>query len=159
MASIGESQHPQGPSARQRTSRRLLLLGVVLILLGLLLGLAVPLLANPRMGLASHLEGVMNGLLLIAVGFLWPKLSLSELLLKTTYWLVLLGSYANVVATFFAAAWGTSRMTPIAGRGHTGAPGHELLVSVLLVSLSVCLLAACLLLAIGLRGKRSDNEA
>ena len=159
MASIGESQHPQGPSARQRTSRRLLLLGVVLILLGLLLGLAVPLLANPRMGLASHLEGVMNGLLLIAVGFLWPKLSLSELLLKTTYWLVLLGSYANVVATFFAAAWGTSRMTPIAGHGYTGAPGHELLVSVLLVSLSVCLLAACLLLAIGLRGQRSDSEA
>jgi len=159
MTHIAGSQPAQGPSTRQRASRRLLQLGVVLILLGLLLGLAVPLLANPRMGLASHLEGVMNGLLLIAVGLLWPKLSLSELLLKTTYWLVLLGSYANVVATFLAAVWGTSRMTPIAGRGHAGAPGHELLVSVLLVSLSASLLAACLLLAIGLRAQRSDNEA
>jgi hydroxylaminobenzene mutase len=39
----------------------LLVLGLVLFLLGLLTGLAVPILKNPRMGVASHLQGMTNG--------------------------------------------------------------------------------------------------
>lgn len=46
--------------ARDR-GHALLQAGVALFLAGLLVGLAVPAMANPRMGLASHLEGVMNG--------------------------------------------------------------------------------------------------
>ena len=39
----------------------LLQLGILLFLIGLLTGFVIPKLANPRMGLASHLEGVLNG--------------------------------------------------------------------------------------------------
>lgn len=46
----------------------LLRLGFILITLGLLTGLVVQKTANPRMALASHLEGVFNGLLLVRVG-------------------------------------------------------------------------------------------
>jgi hypothetical protein len=35
--------------------------GLLLFLLGLLVGLAAPVLANPRMGVSSHIEGVLNG--------------------------------------------------------------------------------------------------
>ena len=55
---------------------RLLRLGVLLFLLGLLTGFAIPALANPRMGLTSHLEGLMNGMFL-SLGLLWPRLALS----------------------------------------------------------------------------------
>lgn len=46
----------------------LLQLGIILFLIGLLTGVAIPKLANPRMGLASHLEGVLNGIFLVTVG-------------------------------------------------------------------------------------------
>ena len=44
----------------------LLVLGLILFLLGLLTGLAVPILKNPRMGVASHLQGMTNGPLLVS---------------------------------------------------------------------------------------------
>ena len=47
-------------------NRRLKFLGMLLFLLGLITGLALMSFTNPRMGLAAHLEGVMNGLFLIA---------------------------------------------------------------------------------------------
>lgn len=40
-------------------------LGLILVLLGLITGVAIPALKNPRMGLASHLQGMTNGPLLV----------------------------------------------------------------------------------------------
>ena len=59
---------------RQMLSHRLTRSGVLLLLLGLLTGLFVPKFANPKMGLSSHVEGVMGGMMLIILGFVWPKL-------------------------------------------------------------------------------------
>jgi (hydroxyamino)benzene mutase len=146
-----ESTVPQA-SSKERTGRRLLQLGVILFLLGLLVGFAVPALANPRMGLASHLEGVMNGMFLIALGLMWPKLDLSYGLLKATYWLALFATYANLLATFLAAGWGAGIMMPIAAEGHTGTAFQEAVIRGLLVSLSLAMVAACGLVATGLRG-------
>src|SRR5262249_15099176 len=111
--------------SQEHTGHRLLQLGIVLFLLGLLVGFSVPALANPRMGLASHLEGVMNGLFLVTLGLIWPRLALSARLLATTFWLAIYGTFANWTATLLAAAWGTGRTMPIAAQGHTGTPGQE----------------------------------
>lgn len=62
----------------ENTSYRLLSAGFFLLLLGLLTGFTMPLLANPRMGLSSHLQGITNGLLLIALGLCWGRLTLSR---------------------------------------------------------------------------------
>lgn len=48
--------------------RRLMWHGMLLFPLGLLTGFAETSFANVRMGLASHLEGVMNGIFLLALG-------------------------------------------------------------------------------------------
>jgi hydroxylaminobenzene mutase len=48
--------------------RRLMWHGMFLFLLGLLTGFAETKFANVRMGLAAHLEGVMNGIFLLALG-------------------------------------------------------------------------------------------
>ena len=50
--------------------------GITLFLVGLLTGFIIPLTANPRAGLASHLEGVMNGTFLLALGCAWSELRL-----------------------------------------------------------------------------------
>jgi hydroxylaminobenzene mutase len=56
----------------------LLQLGIILFLIGLLTGFVIPKLVNSRMGLASHLEGVLNGIFLVAVGLPWQRLNLSN---------------------------------------------------------------------------------
>ncbi len=145
-------------SSRERTGRRLLQLGVMLFLVGLLVGFAVPVVANPRMGLASHLEGVMNGMFLMALGLMWPKLELSDGLLSATYWLALFGTYANLAATFLAAVWAAGVMMPIAAQGHAGTSLQETVIRVLLVSLSLAMVAVCLLVATGLRGPGRTSD-
>ena len=44
-----------------------------------LTGFIIPLTANPRAGLASHLEGVMNGTFLLALGCAGSELRLGAL--------------------------------------------------------------------------------
>ncbi|MGD9902985.1 MAG: hydrogenase [Vicinamibacterales bacterium] len=131
--------------------------GVGLFLAGLLVGFAVPAFANPRMGLASHLEGVMNGLFLVALGLLWPRLVLPPRLLAATFWLAIYGTVANLLATLLAAAWGAGRMMPIAAQGLLGTPWQERLIAGLLVSLSIAMVVVCLLVLAGLRRPRASE--
>lgn len=70
---------------RQITSRRLMRLGVILFILGLLTGLAIPMLTNPRMGLSSHLEGVMNGTFLLVLDLICNKLRLSRMTMQIAF--------------------------------------------------------------------------
>lgn len=58
--------------------RRLLWHGMLLFVLGLLTGLVSQNFTNPRMGLSAHLEGIMNGTFLLAVGAAWNHARLSE---------------------------------------------------------------------------------
>jgi hydroxylaminobenzene mutase len=145
--------------SQDRTGHRLLQFGIALFLLGLLVGFSVPALANPRMGLASHLEGVMNGLFLVALGLIWPRLMLSPRLLNATFWLALYGTFANWIATLLAAVWGAGRMMPIAAQGHFGTPGQEAIVRLLLMSLSVIMVLVCVLVLVGLRGGGSARQS
>jgi len=56
--------------------RRLLRHGFALYTLGLLTGLAAYSLANPRMGVAAHVEGVVNAIFLIVLAVAWPRVGL-----------------------------------------------------------------------------------
>ncbi|MCS4436217.1 hydrogenase [Aquiflexum gelatinilyticum] len=130
-------------------SKRLLFLGVLLFFLGLLVGLFIPIMANPRMGLSSHLEGVLNGIFLLALGLIWERLDLSQKWLNATFWLTVYGSFANFLAVLIAAATGAGKMMPLAG-GQEGSGVVEALVSFLLISLSLAMLTACSLVLMGL---------
>jgi hydroxylaminobenzene mutase len=136
---------------KENVSRRLLFAGFLLLLLGLLTGFTLPLLVNPRMGLASHMQGITNGLLLVALGLCWGCLVLSSRAAWLTGWLALYGTYANWLATLLAAIWGTGTMMPLAAAGFTAAPWKEQLVSLLLMSLSLAMVLALLLVIWGLR--------
>ena len=144
----------------QRTrSRRLLQLGIALFLLGLLTGLAVPALANPRMALASHVEAVMNGMFLVVLGLVWPRLRLSPPLHGAAFWLAVYAGFANWLATLLAAAWRAgSPMMPLAAQGSTGSPAQELVLKALLVSLALAMIAACALVLFGLRGPAAQAD-
>ena len=132
-------------------NRRLKFLGMLLFLLGLITGLALMSFTNPRMGLAAHLEGVMNGLFLIAAGFLWNELNLSPGKLKAAYWLLLYGTFANWSFTLLSALLGTSKINPIAGAGHTGSAAQEAILTAGFTSVGISMLLAVSILLYGLR--------
>lgn len=79
----------------QTIAAHLVKLGAALFMLGLLTGLGSSLLANPRMGLSAHLEGVMNGTFLIALGAAWAHVRLSVRLEKIAFVFLSFGAIVN----------------------------------------------------------------
>ena len=132
-------------------SDRLIFLGILLFLLGLIVGLIVPLLANPRMGLSSHLEGVMNGMFLVLLGLIWNRLMLPPKWLKITFWLAIYGTFVNWFGILVAAIFNAGEMLNVAAEGRAGSPLPEMLVQFCLVSLTIAMLLVCVLILIGLR--------
>ena len=134
--------------------RRLFWHGIFLFFLGLLSGVFVQTMTNPRMGLAAHTSGVASGTFLAVLGAVWSELRLGTRADGAAYWLAVYGAYAGWAAVQLAAIFGTSRMTPIAGAGHTAPAYQEAIVSFELATGAAALLVACALLLWGLRGPR-----
>ena len=133
------------------TKRRLLWHGMFLFLIGLLTGFVEQKFANPRMGLAAHLEGVMNGTFLVALGAIWAEVRLSSRLKAAAYWSALYGTYANWAVTSLAAVFGTAALSPITGAGHSGQPWQESVVTFGFLSVGIVIVACSLLVLGGLR--------
>jgi hydroxylaminobenzene mutase len=130
---------------------RLLALGLVLFLLGLLTGIAVPILKNPRMGVASHLQGMTNGPFLVLVGLMWPYLHLSHAWQIVAVVLLVYGTYANWLATQLGSLWGAGhRFAPGATGEHRAAATQERIVDLLLITLAPAMVVATVLLIVGI---------
>ena len=104
------------------------------------------------MGLAAHLEGVMNGTFLLALGAAWPKVRLSSRLGAVAYWATLGGTYGNWAVTLLAATLGTAAMTPIASAGFGAQGWQEAVVTFGFVAVGISILVASGLLLFGFRG-------
>lgn len=131
--------------------RRLLWNGMFLFLLGLLTGVLDQKFTNPRMGLAAHLEGVMNGTFLVVLGAIWHEVRLSPGLAAAAYWTALYGTYANWAVTTLAAIFGTAAMTPIAAMGHRSGLWQEGLVRLGFGSVALGIVTCSVLVLWGLR--------
>jgi hydroxylaminobenzene mutase len=111
-----------------------------------------------RMALSAHLEGVMNGTFLVALGAIWTEVRLSPLAKATAYWTALYGTYVNWLSTTFAAAFGTAAANPILSAGHHGEPWQENLAAAGFLSLAVSIIASSLLVLWGLRRRNLDGQ-
>ena len=125
--------------------------GFVLFMLALLTGFLIPALLNKKMALAAHVTGIMNALVLIALGLAWGLLTVSPLQANLTRGAFLYGTYANWIASRLAAVWGTSRLTPLAGAGYSAAPWKEAVVQAVQASLGLAMLAGSVLVVYALR--------
>jgi len=125
--------------------------GILLFLLALITGMIFPQLANPRMGLSAHLVGLLGGLFLVALGVIWPEKDLPPSLDTAAFWLVIFGAYGNLCTTFLAAAFGTNRLTPLAGSGHPALAWQENIVTTGLITSSVAMVTVCVLVLWGLQ--------
>jgi len=131
----------------EETARRLVWHGMLLFLLGLVTGLAEPQFKSVRMALAAHLEGVMNGIFLIALGAVWDKLRFSARqsrgLLDGTLW--------NLKATVLAAVFGTAALSPITSAGQHGQPWQEHLITIAFISVGVAIITCAVVVLVAAR--------
>jgi hydroxylaminobenzene mutase len=104
-----------------RHGHRLLQLGVGLILYASLYGVVIPALRSQRVGLSGHTLGVSEGILVIAVGLIWPRLRLGAVAARVAFWCLIYSVLAILLAYTMAAALGVGIETlRIAGAGPGG---------------------------------------
>lgn len=135
----------------ENRKRKLFWHGMFLFLLGLLVGFFEQQFTNPRMGLAAHLEGVMNGTFLIALGAAWSEVKLSQRMEAAAYCSALYGAYVNWATVTFAAIYGTGALSPILAAGSKALPWQETVVTVGLMSVGIVIVASSVLVLWGLR--------
>jgi hydroxylaminobenzene mutase len=137
----------------ESSNRRLMWHGMFLFLLGLFTGFAEHSFANVRMGLAAHLEGVMNGTFLLALGAVWNEVRLLPTVKTATYWGALYATYMNWLITTLAAVFGTGALSPITAPGYKGQPWQETLVTTGFMSVGLAYVASSVILLWGLRAR------
>jgi hydroxylaminobenzene mutase len=135
--------------------RRLMWHGMFLFLLGLITGFVETRFTNVRMGLAAHLEGVMNGTFLVALGAIWTEVKLPPISKAIAYWTALYGTYINWLVTTLAAIYGTSALSPITAAGHSGLPWQESLITAGFLSVGIVIVFSSVVILWGLRAKVS----
>jgi hydroxylaminobenzene mutase len=136
-------------------AERLLIRAVfILFTLALFTGFAIPAFLNQRMALAAHLTGILNALVLIALGLSWGLLVMGPVQARLTRVVFLFATYGSWGASCLAAAWGTSRLTPLSGAGYSAAAWKENLVQVLQVALTMAIVAGAVSVVYALRSPR-----
>lgn len=132
-------------------NRVLIRAGFLLFLLTLVLGLVISQFLNPKMALGTHVTGFLNALVLIALGLAWDLLELTPAREKLTARLFLYSAYASLIGGCLAAAWGTSKITPLAGAGHSAAAWQETVVLSIQLTVALTILGGTVLVIYGLR--------
>jgi hypothetical protein len=124
--------------------------GAIVVVLGLLLGFpfAMALLSDPqgdvRAWRMAHLEGILNGLLVIAVAGVGRHLNLTAAAPRVLAWSLIGMAYGNVVASALGAASGVRGLEP-------AGPAVNLIVYVLFVLAIVAVFVAMGLVVYGAR--------
>ncbi len=142
-----------------RQGQRLLQVGMFLFLGALLVGLAIPSFAVPRLGLSAHLVALMQALFVMVLGLFWHRLALPLAMLRAAFWLALYGCFAPVTATLLAATWaaGSTLLPQAAGSAH-GSALQEGIIAGLLRTGGASLIVMSILVLWGLRMKASRAD-
>lgn len=138
--------------------RKLIVLGVVLFLIGLLQGALIPHFHNPRMALSAHLAAVQSGMAMAISGLIWGLLNLKETVLKVAYYTNVVGMYAVWFAITLAAVVGASRALPIAGSGFVATPASETAVQAIVTTGAVLTIVSVVLMVFGLLKRRHGES-
>lgn len=116
--------------------------GVLLFLIGLLTGFAIPACRSPRLGLSAHLTAVQSGAFLLALGLLWPRLVITPTWSSILAIVTCASLYMVWLSLLLAAIFGAGRGLPIAGQGIVTTAARQTAVTVLMAVGSLALVAA-----------------
>jgi hydroxylaminobenzene mutase len=132
--------------------RRLLQLGLVLLLLGLIIGLVIPTLAVPRLGVAAHVDAVIGALFLLVFGLIWPRLRLGTASSRLAFWLAPYSFFVASLMPLLGGIWGAgATMFPLAADAARGSSFQEGVIAGGLITAAIAIITLCGLLLHGLR--------
>lgn len=118
-----------------RQGRHLLQIGVILLLFSSFEGFAIPHVAAPRLGLSVHTLSALQAVLLLALGLLWPKLSLGLIPSRLAFGFLVYSAFAILAAYVMAALWGAGNETmPLAAGPFRGSDLQEAIIKLLAYS-------------------------
>jgi hydroxylaminobenzene mutase len=139
--------------------RRLIWHGMSLFLLGLVTGLQERRFTNMRMALSAHLQGVLNGTFLVALGAVWDHVELPPRVERAARFSALYGTYGNWLFTTLGAAMGTAAANPLLSQGHHGKAWQERVAGAGFRSIAYSILVAAVLILWGLGRRQTAPEA
>jgi (hydroxyamino)benzene mutase len=135
-----------------RQGHRLLQIGVGLFLLTSFEGFVIPSFAAPRLGLSAHSLMALLGVLLIAMGLVWPRLRLGIGVSRFALWLLIYSSLAIVAAYLLGAIWGAGSSTiPLAAGVARGSDFQEAVLRIVAYSSAPTGIVSFALILWGLR--------
>ncbi len=94
-----------------RQGHRLLQFGILLFLFSSLEGFAIPFLASPRIALSAHTLSALQAVMMLAIGLVWPKLTLGSSARRIAFWTLIYSALAILAAYTIAAIWGVGNET------------------------------------------------
>jgi hydroxylaminobenzene mutase len=119
----------------QRQGHRLLQVGVALFLFTSFEGFAIPYLAAPNLGRSVHTLSAFSGVMLVALGLVWPRLELGAAASRTAFWLLIYSDLAIVAAFVLAAVWGAGgSVMPLAAGTARGSEFQEAAIRIVAYS-------------------------
>jgi (hydroxyamino)benzene mutase len=148
-------------SARQ--SRRLLQIGIGLILFSAFWGFVIPYARSQRIALSVHTLSGFQGVFVLAQGLLWRGLVLGPRALRVAFWCSVYGTFAILIAYVIAALWGVGLET-IALMGELphglafGTALQERIIKVIAYSSAPTGITAYTLILWGLRGVPDSGQ-
>ena len=146
----------ESSSTLSRQGHRLLQVGVALFLFTSLEGFAIPYFAAPRLGLSVHTLSSLQGVLLIGMGLLWPRLELTVTISKVAFWFLIYSAFAILAAYLMAAIWGAGNTAmPLAAGAAHGNAFQELTIKAVGYSSAPTGIIAFVLILWGLRVGRA----
>jgi hydroxylaminobenzene mutase len=142
-----------GAGQLDRQGHRLVQLGALLFLLTSLEGLVIESLPAPMLGRSVHTLAGFSGVVLIALGLIWPRLRLGRTSAAVALWTLVYSSLATIVIFALAALWRAGgSVIPLASGGVRGTAAQEALLQVIAYSAGPTALIAFSLILWGLRG-------
>jgi hydroxylaminobenzene mutase len=121
------------------------------------LGLAIPALAVPRLGVAAHVNAVVGALFLLALGLMWSQLRLGARALGVVFWLAPYSFFTAALMPLLGGVWQAGgTMLPLAAGTARGSAFQEGVIVVDLITAGAAVFAVCLLVLLGLRGSARE---
>src|SRR5262249_22268416 len=104
-----------------RQGQRLLQLGVALFLFTSFEGFVVPYFTVPNLGRSVHTLSGFSGVLLLAIGLVWPRLRLGVTSSRVAFWFLIYSDLVTIAAFVLAGIWGAGNsIMPLAAGGARG---------------------------------------
>jgi hydroxylaminobenzene mutase len=142
-----------------RQGHRMLQIGIAHFVFSGLEGFAIPLLRSPRLGLSVHTLSGLQGVMMVALGLVWPRINLGATASRTAFWTYTYSSVATLVPYVLAAVWGAGNTTiPLAAGTARGNARQEATIKIILYSAAPTFFVSMALVLWGLRTEQVEKR-